>query len=319
MRLEWLERGNLFVVPLDDKRHWYRYHQLFADVLYAHLMAEQPAQVATLHRRASEWYERNHSPAEAIRHALAAEDFERAAGLIELAWPAMDGSFQTATWLRWVKAIPEELVRVRPVLSVDYAWAFLNGGELEAAEARLYDAEQWLDTSEEIGERAEAPLDANTQPSKRIVVDEAQFRTLPASIATARTFLAQARGSARLYHVWSTALDLLPETDHLPRGITAALLGLAYWTNGDLDAAHRTLADGMASMRIAGNLLFALRGTYSLADIRLAQGRLRDAISIYEQALQLATQQGELVLATLNCHHACALHPRPDDDGQPER
>ena len=84
-RLEALERGNFFVVPLDDKRHWYRYHHLFADVLSAHLRAEQPDQVATLHRRASAWYEQHGSAADAIRHALAAEDFARAADLVELA------------------------------------------------------------------------------------------------------------------------------------------------------------------------------------------------------------------------------------------
>ena len=78
-RLEALERGNFFVVPLDDRRHWYRYHHLFAEVLSAHLRAEQPAQVAPLHRRASAWYEQHGSAADAIRHALAAEDFERAA------------------------------------------------------------------------------------------------------------------------------------------------------------------------------------------------------------------------------------------------
>ena len=85
-RLEALERGNFFVVPLDDKRHWYRYHHLFAEVLSAHLREEQPDQVATLHRRASMWYEQHGSVADAIRHALAAEDFERAADLVELAW-----------------------------------------------------------------------------------------------------------------------------------------------------------------------------------------------------------------------------------------
>ncbi len=106
--LEALERGNFFVVPLDDKRHWYRYHHLFADVLFAHLMAEQPAQIPTLHRRASEWYEHNGSAADAIRHALAAEDFERAAGLVELAVPAMRRSRQEATLLGWLKALPDE-------------------------------------------------------------------------------------------------------------------------------------------------------------------------------------------------------------------
>src|ERR687898_2286503 len=98
-RLETLERGNFFVVPLDDKRHWYRYHHLFAEVLFAHLMQERPDQVPTLHRRASEWYEQNGSAADAIRHALAAEDFERAAGLIELAVPAVGRRRQEGTGL----------------------------------------------------------------------------------------------------------------------------------------------------------------------------------------------------------------------------
>jgi ATP/maltotriose-dependent transcriptional regulator MalT len=79
--LEALERSNLFVVPLDDKRQWYRYHHLFADVLKVRLMKEQPDQVPSLHRRASEWYEQNDLLSDAIRHALVAEDFERAAGL----------------------------------------------------------------------------------------------------------------------------------------------------------------------------------------------------------------------------------------------
>ena len=119
--LDALERGNLFVVPLDDRRQWYRYHHLFADVLQARLMEEQPDQVSGLHRRASAWYEQNGLPSDAIRHALAAEDFERAADLIELAGPMVEESSLTATWLGWVRALPDELVRIRPVLSVRYA------------------------------------------------------------------------------------------------------------------------------------------------------------------------------------------------------
>src|SRR6202049_835240 len=88
-RLEALERGNFFVVPLDDTRHWYRYHHLFAEVLSARLMEEQPDQVATLHRRASAWYEQHGSVGDAIRHALEARDFARAADLVELGWPGM--------------------------------------------------------------------------------------------------------------------------------------------------------------------------------------------------------------------------------------
>ena len=85
--LEALDRGNLFLVPLDDRRQWYRYHHLFADVLRAHLLDEQPERVPELHRRACEWYEEHGDRSEAIRHAMAGEDFERAADLVELAMP----------------------------------------------------------------------------------------------------------------------------------------------------------------------------------------------------------------------------------------
>ena len=135
-----LQKGNLFVIPLDDKRQWYRYHHLFADVVETHLLAEQPNQVPILHQRASSWYEANGLRAEAIHHALAGQDFEGAAGLIELAWPAILKGIQPATWLGWVKALPDELVRTRPVLSAGYAWTLLDSGQLEAAETRLNDA-----------------------------------------------------------------------------------------------------------------------------------------------------------------------------------
>src|SRR4028119_406693 len=132
--LEALERGNLFVFPLDDERQWYRYHHLFADVLQARLMQEQPGHAPPLHQRASGWYERNGSPTDAIRHALAAEDFERAAGLVELAVLEMLGSSQE-TLYRWLMALPDEVVRARPVLSVYYAFAPPGRGGFHAADA----------------------------------------------------------------------------------------------------------------------------------------------------------------------------------------
>ncbi|MCA1706891.1 MAG: LuxR C-terminal-related transcriptional regulator, partial [Actinobacteria bacterium] len=293
--LEALERGNLFVFPLDDERQWYRYHHLFADVLQARLMEEQPGHAPALHRRASEWYEQNGLPSDAIRHALAAEDFERAAGLVELAWPAMDRSLQSATWLGWVKALPDELVRARPVLSVGYAWALLDGGELEAGEARLRDAERWLDTTADMSGR---PHDPSGAPSaEMVVVDEAQFRSLPATIAAARAAHAQALGDVSgTVEYARRALDLLPEGGYYERGVLAALLGVAYWASGDLEAAHRSFADFMANMRMAGNILVAIGGTFVLADIRMAQGRLHEAVRTYERSLQLAMAQGEPVL-----------------------
>ena len=289
--LEALERGNLFVVPLDDKRQWYRYHHLFADVLQARSMEEQLHQIPTLHLRASEWYEHNGSLPDAIRHALAAEDFERTAGLIELAWPAMDESFQLATWLGWGKALPDELIRARPVLCVGYAWALLNGGEFEAAEARLLDAERWLEPTADMSEQMDEP------PTKMVVVDEEQFRSLPVSLASARAYHAQALGDVPGSVKYARrALDLIPEGDYFARGRAAVLLGLAQWASGDLDAAHRSFADAMASFQMVGNILFAISFTFILADIRMTQGRLHQAISTYEQSLHLAREQGDPAL-----------------------
>ncbi len=101
-RLEALQRGNFFVVPLDDTRQWYRYHHLFADVLRMHLRAEQGDALPVLHRRASAWYAQHGAPDDAIRHALAGEDFEGAAGLIELGIPELRRTRQEATMLRWL-------------------------------------------------------------------------------------------------------------------------------------------------------------------------------------------------------------------------
>jgi ATP/maltotriose-dependent transcriptional regulator MalT len=292
--LEVLERGNLFVIPLDDQRQWYRYHHLFADVLQARLVKQQPNQVAILHWRASEWYEHNGSPADAIRHAIAAEDLERAAGLAELAWPAWSGSFQSIEWLGWVKALPDALIRARPVLSLGYAWAFLNAGMLEAAKTRLLDAERWLEPTTDISERMKDPPTQTCPEQSRgmVVVDKVQFQSLPVSLATARAYHAQAIGDVPGTVKYARrVLDILPEGDPQWRGDATALLGLAYWAHGDLEAAHRTFSDGLARM----DPLDVIIGTFVLADIKTTLGRLQEAVRAYERSLQLATGMGEPV------------------------
>ncbi|MCP4541373.1 MAG: tetratricopeptide repeat protein [Chloroflexi bacterium] len=296
--LEYLQHANLFIIPLDNERRWYRYHHLFADLLRQRLhqsaassTKDEGRGVTELHSRASLWYEENGYEAKAFHHAVAAENFERAAALAELAWPAMDRSYQSVTWLGWVKALPDELVRARPVLNIGYAWALLDRGDLEAGEARLRDVERWLDTMADMGEQPQAP------PDEMVVVDQEQFRSLPATIANARAYHAQALGDvAGAIKYARRALDLLPEDDYIERGIPTALLGMAYWTSGDLEAAYRTLADFIAIMRIASNISFAITPTYALADIRIAQGCLHEASSTYGQSLQLVAEQGEPAL-----------------------
>ncbi len=283
--LEYLEHANLFIVPLDNDRRWYRYHHLFADVLRMHLMAEQPGQVSTLHRRASEWYEHNGLPSDAIRHALAAEDFERAATLVERSIPEMRRNRQgtTVRELGWLKALPDELVHFRPVLCVDYAYALFGGGEPGGVESRLQEAERWLGTK------------ADT--AGMVVVDEEEFRRLPSMIALLRA--AQALASSDMPEAVKNArrvLDLAPEDAHLMLGGAASVLGLAAWASGDLEAARRMTADGMANVRQAGYISSAIGSALVLADIQIAQGCLHEAMTTYERGLQWATEPGAPVL-----------------------
>jgi LuxR family maltose regulon positive regulatory protein len=290
--LEMLDRANLFIIPLDGERQWYRYHHLFADLLLQRLNQTQSAQLASLQRKASKWYEVNGFNDEAIEYALQGDELERAVGLIELAWPAMDESFQSDKWLGWVKSLSDEMVRARPVLSVGYAWALLNAGQMEAADTRLKDAERWLEPTTDVSDRVEG------SPTKMVVVDEEQFRSLPASIATIRAFLAQTFGDMPGTVKYARrALGLLLEGDYITRGRVAVILGLAYWANGHLEPAHQSYADGMANMRKVGNILFTIAGTFILADIRITQGRLREALRTYKQSLQLAADEGVPMLS----------------------
>ncbi|MGF1497862.1 MAG: LuxR C-terminal-related transcriptional regulator [Elainellaceae cyanobacterium] len=282
--LETLERGNLFIIPLDNKRQWYRYHHLFADVLLAHAQIESPACVSSLHERASAWYEQHNLYSEAIHHALAAPDFERAAGLIEQVWPTMRRRQRETTVFSWITSLPDALIRHRPVLSVAYALVLLNDGQLDAVEARLQDAERCLT--------------ADSQETLAVIVtDDAQLRSLPASIANARAYRAAAlRDVSSTVTYAQQALELLPEDEEYERGTTAALLGLAYWTGGKSEAGYCSFAEGLAIFKQMGLPQIAIGGTLILAQMSMAQGRLHRTIQICEQSLQLAKEQGHPVL-----------------------
>lgn len=282
-QLEALNRGNFFLIPLDNQRHWYRYHHLFAEVLRMHLIAEQPDRISTLHRRASEWYEQNSLVAEAIRHALLSKDFARASRLIEIATPELRRRRQESTMLGWLQALPDEILRFRPVLSTHFAGGLLQGGTLEGVEARLQDAERWLDPRTGTGEM--------------VVFDEEEFRGLAGSIAMYRAAAALAVGDVvnTMKHARRVP-DLVPQDDHLRQGAAAGLMGLAYWTNGDLAAAHQAYVDCMLRLQKIGFISDAIGCAITLADIRMTQGRLHDAMRTYQQALQMSNEQETPVL-----------------------
>jgi LuxR family maltose regulon positive regulatory protein len=278
--LEQLQRGNLFLIPLDDKRDWYRYHHLFVDVLRMHLITEQPDQVSILHRRASEWYTQNNLTADAIHHALAGSDFERAAEMIERALPLMRQSRQESAMLSWFKALPDEIFQNHPVLNVNYAGTLLQNGQLDGVESRLRVVEQWLAT----------PEDVRRSP---VYVNEEEFQRVPSSVHMYHAAIALAKGDVAdaMEHAHKV-LELARDDDDFPRGAASSLLGLASWTSGDLETAYQMFSSGMADLQRVGFISDVIGGSVTLADIRITQGRLREAMSIYERGLQMATKQG---------------------------
>ena len=279
-----LERANLFLVPLDDRRQWYRYHHLFGEVLHAHLLDEHPDEVPELHRRASIWFAANGDSCQAIDHALASGDTRRAADLMELAIPMMARERREAELARWVSALPDDVVRNRPVLGVLFAGALTLVSDLDTVGERLSEVERSV--------RAQDGTWPVQPPPDLIVVDEDGYRSLPARIAMYRAALALAHADldGTLTHA-RQALALAPPHDHLSRAAGGALEGLASWTRGDLAQAHAAYTASIAGLEKAGSIPDVLGCCITLGDIRRTQGRLTDAVHTYQRALDLASAQ----------------------------
>jgi len=284
--LETLDRANLFVVPLDHERLWYRYHQLFADLLRGWLSQDDPQRVPGLHLLASQWYEENGHWPEAIHHAFSAGDLQWVADLAELSWDPMNMSYQAVTWLGWVKNLPDEIVHSRPVLLAGCGWASLDAGDLVGAEGYLQHAEDALDTVADLKSRR------STVPEQPALPSEEVYRSLSASVANARAYLAQALGdvSGTLKYA-QRASGLLSEEDYFDQGLADILPGFAYWSVGDLDQAGQAIATAISKMKVIGKTIFVISFTSYLVDILIAQGRLQEALSTYLGLLETVNEQ----------------------------
>jgi len=286
--LEELERANLFIVPLDNERRWYRYHRLFADLLRQRLRQKNSKQLPTLHLKASQWFEQNGFIERAIDHSLKAKDFDRVADLAELAWRDMNLNYQSVTWLNWVKSLPEELFLNRPMLSTGYGWALIDTGDFEAADLRLGDAERWLEVTSSKNQQHTATA------LKPKVLDEDQIRSLSIWIANGRAYLSQAMGDVPGTIKYSQrALELLPENEYFERGLSAILLGFAYWTCGDLEEAYQAISEAISDMRMLGNLSYIISFSSYLTDVMVSQGRLRETERTLIKLLEFIEQQSK--------------------------
>jgi LuxR family transcriptional regulator, maltose regulon positive regulatory protein len=297
--LETLDRANLFLVPLDNRREWYRYHHLFADVLETQLDAAARDRLRVLRRLASDWYEAHGERSEAIRHALAAEDFERAAELIELAVFDMQKMRQELTIRAWMRALPDSIVRTRPVLGIALAGVLASVGEFEGLEDRLRDVERGL---------AIAAAD-DSDLEGVVVADHDQLPRVPALVELYRAALGQTRGDLpdSIRHA-ERVLDIATADDHLTCAAAASLLGIAYWSEGKLKEAHAGWTAGRDGLMRAGHVADMLGVSIALADISLALGRLREAAHILERALQVsAAEPGSALRGTADVHTGLAM------------
>lgn len=267
-QLERLEQANLFLIPLDSKRIWYRYHHLFSDLLRQKLIQSQGDDLVHLHLAASTWYQQAGSIQDAIQHAIAAGDHMCTAALLEESWPDWYAPSSQAIWLKWVSSLPDEILLDRPLLGIAYVEALLNFGHLEEADRRLKDVENLIVHPD----------------AKMIVGDKSQLEMLPASVARWRAYHARALGDTEntIQYV-KQALRLFPEDDLSNRAGLHGLLGLTYWTDGDIEKAYQVF-----SQDVFENDIDRITGAFVLADMKRDLGQLREAIQICEQAIKLA-------------------------------
>jgi LuxR family maltose regulon positive regulatory protein len=281
--LEELEKENLFVIALDEERRWYRYHHLFADFLRSRLEREGPGRIKELHRRAAEWYEQNGRTSDAVGHALAAEDHERAADLVERVIGEMWFRGEVMTLLGWLEVLPERAKRRRPRLLLEHATALMWVGRLEGVESLVREAELIVD--------AAAAGFGEGPPSS---ADNIHRRYLLGYAAATRAWHANLLGDPQSGIQFARrALALLPD-DPRPRSFAAFSLATAYSFAGNFEAASAAFAQTAELGLAAGHDYLTLEAMGYHAELLMARGRLREADDILRRALGFAAERGNV-------------------------
>ena len=269
--LEALEGMNLFTIPLDDERRWYRYHHLFADVLRKRLEYQLPHLLPALHQHASQWYQQNGFIPEAIRHALAAGDQDRAIQMIEHNGCLLLIRGELSTLPNWIKAV-EPHAQARPWMYIFKAWLFALTGCPERVEEMLQTAEKLISSS--------GP--------------DADLNLMQGTIATARAYRTNLEGETRQAASFARqALEYLPDTGLVPlslRTVATALLGDASSMNGELEQARQAYRESRQIGQAAGDIHLVIVANSNLANILIEQGLLRQAAEIYSETLHMATR-----------------------------
>ncbi|MDV2988855.1 MAG: LuxR C-terminal-related transcriptional regulator [Dehalogenimonas sp.] len=269
--LEYLERANLFIVPLDNERRWYRYHHLFAELLRQRLEQSSPALVPKLHHRASAWFESENLIEEAVAHAFASHDWEHTADLIQHFAYRVHRQTNLTKLSGWLAGLPESVIRARPWLCVYQSLAFYWTGPRDRIEEFLQLAEQ-------------------TWPGSPLPVEETT--RLIGYIAAIRAHLALVSGNIpRVLAMAEAAIQQLPEGDYM-RGWTATALGGAYWGQGNVNASLQAFQTARTVALQPNYPLLAVPPSCYVGMQLVKQGKLDEALCIYYEGLALATMAG---------------------------
>jgi LuxR family maltose regulon positive regulatory protein len=276
--LEYLERANLFIVPLDNKRQWYRYHRLFADLLRHRLQAEHPDRLADLHRRASRWHEQVDDVEEAIHHALAIPDISLAVHLLEQHGSRVLDRGQIMTLLNWLQQIPDDMLCANPRLCTGCGWVYALTGQVEMAERYV-----------EAGQAALSAFEPLYIASMDHVVTHKEIQS---DLMTIRAYCARLRGdSAGVIRHSQQALEQLPTDEYGTRAALALNLGLLHQEEWNLDAARMAFSEAFEmALKSEENIYVAVTALGLQGDLLTTQGNLQEAAECYRQAIELGAQ-----------------------------
>ena len=293
--LETIEQANLFLIPLDDVRGWWRYHQLFADLLRVRLAQEQPERLPALHRAAAAWGERHGLVDDPIGHALAAGDGAWAARMVERHIGRMPAGGETATVTRWLAALPAERVQDRPRLCVAQAYQAVMTGRADALE-------RWLDAADRALSASSAgePAQKEAGPGREAWTAGPPGEDVPGMVAVLRADLARLRGeSGRTIQLARQALTRVPAVDRFTRFFAEWNLARADWLQGDLAEAERALANLAGTVRATREYRLTMVICWDLCQVQCARGRLGAALATCQQALTIGAEAGNPALPVL--------------------
>jgi LuxR family maltose regulon positive regulatory protein len=293
--LEMLERANLFIVPLDEERRWYRYHHLFRDLLRQRLNQILPEQVSTLHRLAGKWFEDQDLAAEALNHLFAAGDYEMAGRLVEQM--GTTAFWRLGNWpsvLHWLEKLPNRVVHSRPKLCLTYAWVMHISGQPEAVEPFLRSVESHLQAAKDgLVARADRLIETTEATSDEHLLS-GDVHSMMAEVTTIRALTARVQGDlARAVELCHRALELTPSKELHLRALVIGWLADTYYLSGDIAAASLHFAEARATSLESGNIFQALVFSNGLAKVQVMQGHLHQAADSYQQMQHLFLSWGE--------------------------